>query len=66
MFSLFSVCSSSEPAMATNNDGGTPAQWNRNSQAAVSVRHAFKTYGKKKNAIPVLNNLMMTVPKGTM
>lgn len=54
--------------MATNNDGGTiaPNQWQRNSQAAVSVRHAFKAYGKKKNTNQVLNNLNMTVPKGTM
>ncbi|XP_054734158.1 ABC transporter G family member 23 isoform X2 [Anastrepha obliqua] len=52
--------------MATNNDGGTAAQWNRSSQAAVSVRHAFKAYGKKKNANQVLNNLNMTVPKGTI
>lgn len=60
----------------TNNDGGTQAQpmavWGapaagpRNTQAAVSVRHAFKAYGKKKNANQVLNNLNMTVPKGTM
>ncbi|XP_012159848.1 ABC transporter G family member 23 isoform X3 [Ceratitis capitata] len=55
-----------DPVMATNNDGGTEAHWNRNAQAAVSVRHAFKTYGSKKNAIQVLNNLMMTVPKGTI
>ncbi|XP_028899299.1 ABC transporter G family member 23 isoform X1 [Zeugodacus cucurbitae] len=60
------INSSEPPAMATNNDGGTNQSWNRNTQAAVSVRHAFKTYGKKKNAIPVLNNLMMTVPKGTI
>lgn len=51
--------------MATNNDGGT-GQWQRNSQAAVSVRHAFKAFGKKKTANQVLNNLNMTVPKGTM
>lgn len=35
-------------------------------QDAVCVRHAFKTYGKKKNALPVLQNLNMTVQKGTM
>uniref|UniRef100_A0A0A1XFV5 ABC transporter G family member 20 n=1 Tax=Zeugodacus cucurbitae TaxID=28588 RepID=A0A0A1XFV5_ZEUCU len=63
---LITTNSSEPPAMATNNDGGTNQSWNRNTQAAVSVRHAFKTYGKKKNAIPVLNNLMMTVPKGTI
>ncbi|XP_036323033.1 ABC transporter G family member 23 isoform X2 [Rhagoletis pomonella] len=56
----------SDPVMTTNNDGGTAAQWNRSSQAAVSVRHAFKAYGKKKNANQVLNNLNMTVPKGTI
>ena len=53
--------------MATNNDGGTlPNQWQRTAQAAVSVRHAFKAYGKKKNANQVLQNLNMPVPKGTM
>ncbi|XP_039492178.1 ABC transporter G family member 20 isoform X1 [Drosophila santomea] len=68
---------STESAMAaTNNDGGTqpnavaawgaPANGPRNTQAAVSVRHAFKAYGKKKNANQVLNNLNMTVPKGTI
>lgn len=52
--------------MTTNNDGGT-AQWQPNKmQAAVSVRHAFKSYGKKRNANQVLNNLNMTVAKGTM
>ncbi|SPP80792.1 ABC transporter G family member 23 isoform X1 [Drosophila guanche] len=62
---------------ATNIDGGTqpqnavsawgqPAAGPRNTQAAVSVRHAFKAYGKKKNANQVLNNLNMTVPKGTI
>lgn len=63
-----SIFSSPDPVMATNNDGGTITQnqWQRNSQAAVSVRHAFKAYGKKKNANQVLNNLNMTVPKGTM
>ncbi|XP_037950014.1 ABC transporter G family member 20-like isoform X2 [Teleopsis dalmanni] len=51
--------------MATNNDGGTQ-QWARNTQAAVSVRHAFKAYGKKKSTNQVLNNLNMTVAKGTI
>ncbi|XP_053947137.1 ABC transporter G family member 23 isoform X2 [Anastrepha ludens] len=60
------ITAASDPVMATNNDGGTAAQWNRSSQAAVSVRHAFKAYGKKKNANQVLNNLNMTVPKGTI
>ncbi|XP_030371527.1 ABC transporter G family member 23 isoform X2 [Scaptodrosophila lebanonensis] len=45
----------------------TAAQQQQNiQQAAVSVRHAFKTYGKKKSANPVLTNLNMTVPKGTI
>ncbi|XP_065372469.1 ABC transporter G family member 23 isoform X2 [Calliphora vicina] len=62
------LITSSDPVMATNNDGGTIAanQWQRNSQAAVSVNHAFKAYGKKKNANQVLSNLNMTVPKGTI
>ncbi|XP_037950012.1 ABC transporter G family member 20-like isoform X2 [Teleopsis dalmanni] len=55
----------SDPVMATNNDGGTQ-QWARNTQAAVSVRHAFKAYGKKKSTNQVLNNLNMTVAKGTI
>lgn len=33
---------------------------------AVAMRHAFKSYGKGKNANQVLNNLNMTVPKGTI
>ena len=64
MFSFLHIFRSVD-SMNTNSDGGT--QWNRNSQsAAVLVRHAFKAYGKKKNANQVLNNLNMTVPKGTM
>lgn len=39
--------------------------WSRRQQA-VSVRHAFKHYGSKKNPNQVLNNLNMTVAKGTM
>lgn len=38
--------------------------WNR--QQAVSVRHAFKTYGSSKNPNHVLQNLNMTVAKGSM
>lgn len=38
--------------------------WNR--QQAISVRHAFKTYGSSKNPNPVLQNLNMTVAKGSM
>uniref|UniRef100_A0A1B0B3C6 ABC transporter domain-containing protein n=1 Tax=Glossina palpalis gambiensis TaxID=67801 RepID=A0A1B0B3C6_9MUSC len=51
--------------MTTNNDSGTQ-QWERHSQPAVSMRHAHKSYGKKKKAIHVLNNLDMTVAKGTI
>ncbi|XP_055389229.1 ABC transporter G family member 23 isoform X2 [Condylostylus longicornis] len=47
-----------------NNDGGT--QWTRKDEQAVQVRHAFKSYGTKKNANHVLNNLNMTVAKGTI
>jgi len=74
-FLIYSI-STDSVMTATNNDGGTqpnsvavwgaPAAGPRNTQAAVSVRHAFKAYGKKKNANQVLNNLNMTVPKGTM
>lgn len=39
--------------------------WARRQQA-VCVRHAFKTYGSKKNPNHVLSNLNMTVAKGTM
>lgn len=35
-------------------------------QQAVCVRHAFKTYGSKKNPNHVLSNLNMTVAKGTI
>ncbi|XP_015124544.1 ABC transporter G family member 23 [Diachasma alloeum] len=38
--------------------------WNR--QQAVSVRHAFKTYGSSKNPNHVLQNLSMTVAKGSI
>jgi len=38
--------------------------WNR--QQAVSVRHAFKTYGSNKNPNHVIQNLNMTVAKGSM
>ncbi|XP_011307965.1 ABC transporter G family member 20 isoform X1 [Fopius arisanus] len=40
------------------------AAWNR--QQAVSVRHAFKTYGSSKNPNHVLQNLSMTVAKGSI
>ncbi|KAF2903928.1 hypothetical protein ILUMI_02243 [Ignelater luminosus] len=39
--------------------------WARRQQA-VCVRHAFKTYGSKKNPNHVLSNLNMTVAKGTI
>ncbi|XP_037919474.1 ABC transporter G family member 23 isoform X2 [Hermetia illucens] len=59
---------SSQPSSDTNNanadDGGT--SWFRNQQHAVSVRHAFKSYGRKNNINQVLNNLNMTVAKGTI
>ncbi|KAK0182407.1 hypothetical protein PV327_000549 [Microctonus hyperodae] len=38
--------------------------WNR--QQAVSVRHAFKTYGSSKNPNHVIQNLNMTVAKGSI
>lgn len=38
--------------------------WSR--QQAVSVRHAFKTYGSSKNPNHVIQNLSMTVAKGSM
>lgn len=38
--------------------------WNR--QQAVSVRHAFKNYGSTKNPNHVIQNLSMTVAKGSM
>ncbi|XP_046382796.1 ABC transporter G family member 23-like [Ischnura elegans] len=39
--------------------------WSRK-QNAVSVRRACKMYGPKKNRNPVLDQLNMTVPKGTI
>lgn len=39
--------------------------WTRRQQA-VCVRHAFKHYGSNKNPNHVLQNLNMTVAKGTM
>ncbi|XP_077286467.1 ABC-type transporter snustorr isoform X2 [Arctopsyche grandis] len=43
----------------------TVSVWSKRQQA-VCVRHAFKSYGSKKNNIPVLSNLNMTVAKGTI
>lgn len=50
------------PVMAT--PGINNVAWNR--QQAVCVRHAFKTYGSAKNPNHVLQNLNMTVAKGSM
>lgn len=60
---FFMFSRSSEQTIATIDDGGT--QWARQ-QNAVSVRHAFKIYGPKSKPNQVLNNLNMTVAKGTM
>ena len=46
------------------NPGLNNVTWNR--QQAVSVRNAFKSYGSSKNPNHVLQNLSMTVPKGSM
>lgn len=50
------------PILAT--PGLNNQAWNR--QQAVSVRHAFKTYGSSKNPNHVIQNLNMTVAKGSM
>ncbi|XP_046433884.1 ABC transporter G family member 23 isoform X3 [Neodiprion virginianus] len=50
------------PVMAT--PGINNVAWNR--QQAVSVRHAFKNYGSSKNPNQVLQNLNMTVAKGSI
>ncbi|XP_046591635.1 ABC transporter G family member 23 isoform X3 [Neodiprion lecontei] len=50
------------PVMAT--PGINNVAWNR--QQAVSVRHAFKNYGNSKNPNQVLQNLNMTVAKGSI
>ncbi|KAJ8683422.1 hypothetical protein QAD02_019214 [Eretmocerus hayati] len=49
-------------AMAT--PGLNNQAWNR--QQAVSVRHAFKNYGSSKNPNHVIQNLNMTVAKGSI
>lgn len=46
------------------NPGLNNATWNR--QQAVSVRNAFKSYGSSKNPNHILQNLSMTVPKGSI
>ncbi|XP_039314799.1 ABC transporter G family member 23 isoform X2 [Solenopsis invicta] len=53
---------SSNPVLAT--PGLNNPTWNR--QQAVSVRHAFKIYGSSKNPNHVLQNLSMTVAKGSI
>ncbi|KAK2586136.1 hypothetical protein KPH14_001409 [Odynerus spinipes] len=50
------------PVLAT--PGLNNPAWNR--QQAVSVRHAFKTYGSSKNPNHVIQNLSMTVAKGSI
>ncbi|XP_046816635.1 ABC transporter G family member 23 isoform X1 [Vespa crabro] len=50
------------PVLAT--PGLNSPAWNR--QQAVSVRHAFKTYGSSKNPNHVIQNLSMTVAKGSI
>lgn len=63
IFCLFHFFRGSEQTVSTIDDGGT--MWSRQ-QNAVSVRHAFKNYGPKSKPNQVLNNLNMTVSKGTM
>ncbi|GAB0090644.1 ABC transporter G family member 23 [Sergentomyia squamirostris] len=57
------VITGSEPHVTTIEDGGT--MWNRQPQA-VCVRRAFKQYGSKSKPNQILNNLNMTVAKGTI
>ncbi|XP_057338569.1 ABC transporter G family member 20 isoform X1 [Microplitis mediator] len=52
------------PSTVLSTPGLNNVAWNR--QQAVSVRHAFKTYGSSKNPNPVLQNLNMTVAKGSI
>lgn len=56
------ITSTAEPVMA--NHTARPS-WG-STDTAVAMRHAFKSYGKGKTANQVLNNLNMTVPKGTI
>ena len=63
LFFCFVCFRGSDQTIATIDDGGT--MWSRQ-QNAVSVRHAFKTYGSKSKPNQVLSNLNMTVAKGTM
>ncbi|KAI4500327.1 hypothetical protein M0802_004744 [Mischocyttarus mexicanus] len=50
--------------IALSTPGLNNPAWNR--QQAVSVRHAFKTYGSSKNPNHVIQNLSMTVSKGSI
>ena len=56
------------PAPTPNITSATPGMnnqaWSR--QQAVYVRHVFKTYGSSSNPNHVLQNLNMTVAKGSM
>ncbi|XP_014212098.1 ABC transporter G family member 20 isoform X2 [Copidosoma floridanum] len=60
--------SADTPSVLTPTALSTPGinnqAWNR--QQAVSVRHAFKSYGSSKNPNHVLSNLNMTVAKGSI
>lgn len=70
-----SVVSTSPTTVDVDKDGGVgngrrlvtqqSSVWTRRQQA-VCVRHAFKHYGSNKNPNHVLQNLNMTVAKGTM
>lgn len=51
--------------LSNTNMGDGSTTWSRQ-QNAVSVRHAFKSYGGKSKRNQVLSNLNMTVAKGTM
>lgn len=62
-FSFHIYSRGSETSISMVDDGGTV--WSRQ-QNAVSVRHAFKQYGSKSKPNQVLDNLNMTVAKGTM
>lgn len=52
------------PGVVLATPGINNPAWNR--QQAVSVRHAFKNYGSTKNPNHVIQNLSMTVAKGSM
>lgn len=54
-----------EPTLTVNMDDGGTTVWSRQQQA-VSVRNAFKHYGRKSNPNHVLSNLNMSVAKGTI